>query len=62
MSVVFFLDRSFDVVCNCCGQTKPGCRPIWLDPSNLRFLCPDCVLFVFPFLRECGIEIKKGGE
>lgn len=59
---VFFLDRNFDVVCNCCGQYVPGCRPIWVDPSNLMLLCPSCFGFIVAFLRQLEIDIKKGGD
>lgn len=62
MKTVYFFDRNFEAECNCCGQVKPGCRPIWLDPSDLQLLCPFCFSFIVGFLRSLEIEIKKGGE
>ena len=62
MRPLYYLDRKFEVVCCCCGKKKPDCRLVWVDPSNLRFLCVDCVGVTFPFFRELGIEIKKGGD
>ena len=62
MSILYFLERRFNVACECCGDQKVDCRPFWVDPSKLRLVCSDCVGFILPLIRELGVETKKGGD